>query len=407
MANSQFVEAILAKLDRLPVTICLSQCTSTLGRGSAAKAAPAVALLWQDPAPAYLAARATRENDVMANQSYIYLGLAGETGPGRVVDSGLFRLADGSEEWEPLRQGLPDMPAVRALAVHPERPEILYAGTQSGPYRSADRGEHWEKVELPDHGLPVWSILFHPHDPDVILVGCENCEIYRSDDAGEHWMRLPVAVRFPEITTAAGANPAKRVLRLDASAGEPELLYGAIEVGGTIRSTDGGEHWENLSHGQYLNDDAVDMHGVLVSRWRPGTVFGIGRAGMFASADGGDHWRHVPLEPLNPKGQIYCRDIRAVPGTPRKLWVAAGGSFQSEVGVLLHSRDGGDSWNRVEMGLKPQHTMFALAFDERRPERMSCATNGGEVYSSLDGGESWITHPSPPGGSQVYALARG
>ena len=30
MANSQFVEAILAKLDRLPVTICLSQCTSTL-----------------------------------------------------------------------------------------------------------------------------------------------------------------------------------------------------------------------------------------------------------------------------------------------------------------------------------------------------------------------------------------
>jgi len=378
-----------------------------LGRGSAAKAAPAVALLWQYLAPAYLAARATREDGVMANQSYIYLGLAGETGPGRVVHSGLFRLADGSEEWEPLQQGLPEMPAIRALAVHPERPEILYAGTQSGPYRSADRGEHWEKVELPDHGLPVWSVLFHPHDPEVILVGCENCEIYRSDDAGEHWARLPVAVRFPEITTAAGANPAKRVLRLDASAGDPELLYGAIEVGGTIRSTDGGEHWENLSHGQYLNDDAVDMHGVLVSRWRPGTVFGIGRAGMFASADGGDHWRHVPLEPLNPKGQIYCRDIRAVPGTPRKLWVAAGGSFQSEVGVLLHSRDGGDSWSRVEMGLKPSHTMFALAFDERQPERMSCATNGGEVYTSFDGGESWITHKPPPGGTQVYALARG
>jgi len=36
------------------------------------------------------------------------------------------------------------------------------------------------------------------------------------------------------------------------------------------------------------------------------------------------------------------------------------------------------------MGLSPPHTMFALAFDERRPERMSCATNGGEVYTSLD-----------------------
>jgi photosystem II stability/assembly factor-like uncharacterized protein len=346
--------------------------------------------------------------DILNNQaSYIYLGLAGETGRGRVVHSGLFRMADGSDQWERLEHGLPEAPAVRALAVHPLNPDIVYAGTQSGPYRSADRGEHWEKIDMPDHGLPVWSVLFHPHDPDVILVGYENCEIYRSDDAGEHWARLPVSVRFPEITTAPGANPAKRVLKLDASASQPDLLYAAIEVGGTLRSTDGGEHWENLSHGQYVNDDAVDMHGVLASRWRPGTVYAIGRAGMFHSADGGDHWRHVPLEPLNAKGQIYCRDLREVPGNPRKLWLAAGGAFQSEVGVLLQSSDGGDSWAQVGMGMRPAHTMFALAFDERRPARMSAATNGGEVYSSQDGGESWTSHPSPPGGTQIYALARG
>src|ERR1700735_557125 len=96
-------------------------------------------------------------------------------------------------------------PRSRGSAVHPQNPAIIYAGTQHGPYRSADRGEHWEKVELPDHGLPVWSILFHPHDPDMILVGCENCEIYRSDDAGEHWVRLPVSVRFPDITTGLGS----------------------------------------------------------------------------------------------------------------------------------------------------------------------------------------------------------
>jgi len=90
---------------------------------------------------------------------------------------------------------------VRALAVHPSKPEIVYAGTQSGAYRSGDHGEHWERVAMPDHGLPVWSVLFHPHNPDTILVGTENCEIYRSDAAGERWTRLPVSVRFPEITT--------------------------------------------------------------------------------------------------------------------------------------------------------------------------------------------------------------
>ena len=339
--------------------------------------------------------------------SYLYLGLAGETGRGRVVHSGLFRLKDGSGEWQRIERGLPKEPAVRALAVHPSNPEVVYAGTQSGAYRSGDRGKHWEKVTMPAHGLPVWSILFHPHDPDVILVGTENCEIYRSDDAGERWTRLPVSVRFPDITTAPGANPAKRVLMLDASAAEPENLYGAIEVGGTIRSTDGGEHWENLSHGQYLNDDYVDMHGVLASRWRPGTVIGIARAGMFRSDDGGDHWQHVPLEPMNPKGHIYCRDIREVPGNPRHLWVAAGAGFQSEAGSLLHSRDGGDSWTRVDIGHPVPHTMFKLAFDEHQPSLMSCATNGGEVWTSTDSGETWAALPPPPGGTQVYALARG
>ena len=76
-----------------------------------------------------------RPND---QTSYLYLGLAGETGPGRVVQSGLYRMADGSNEWQSLQRGLPEAPAVRALAVHPQTPEIVYAGTQSGAYRSAD-----------------------------------------------------------------------------------------------------------------------------------------------------------------------------------------------------------------------------------------------------------------------------
>ncbi len=339
--------------------------------------------------------------------SYVYAGLAGETEPGRIVESGLYRMADGDDEWQLLTDGLPEAPAIRALAIHPKRPEVVYAGTQEGPYRSDDHGAHWEKVDVPDHGQPVWSFLFHPHDSDVIYAGYENCQIYRSQDGGERWENLPISVHFPEITTAAGSNPVKRVLMLDASTAEPDVIYAAIEVGGTIRSTDGGEHWENLSHGQYINDDTVDMHGVLVSRWRPGTVYSIGRAGMFHSPDYGDNWHHVPLEPLNEKGQIYCRDIREVPGTPRKIWVAGGADFQSDVGVLLYSRDGGNSWDRVDMGLTPANTMFALAIDERAPNRLSCATNRGEVFNSTDAGETWCRNPLPADATQIYALARG
>src|SRR5207245_5508024 len=112
----------------------------------------------------------------------------------------------------------------------------------------------------------------------------------RSADGGEHWQQLPVTVRFPEVTVAPGANPAKRVLEMAVNPSNPDEVYGAIEVGGIIRSLDGGMHWENRSHGQYLNDDTVDMHGGLVGGWRPGMVFAIGRGGLFTLTAHGRHW---------------------------------------------------------------------------------------------------------------------
>ena len=75
--------------------------------------------------------------------------------------------------------------------------------------------------------------MFHPLDPKVMFAGYESCEIYRSDNGGETWNQLPVSGRFPEVTVAPGANPAKRVLMLSGCMTDAEaLLQRAIEVGG-------------------------------------------------------------------------------------------------------------------------------------------------------------------------------
>jgi len=161
---------------------------------------------------------------------------------------------------------------------------------------------------------------------------------------------------------------------------EPDLLYGAIEVGGTIRSTDAGEHWENLSHGQYRTTTPSTCTASGQAAGGPARVFGIGRAGMSPAADGGDYWRHVPWS-AQPQRADYCVTFARCRGTRAKLrGVAAGGSFQSRVGgiaaqprrraTLEPSRDG---------AFKPPHTMFALAFDERQPERIVVRDHGGEV----------------------------
>ena len=284
-------------------------------------------------------------------RSFIYLGLAGETGRGREVHSGLYRLADGSDEWQPMHAGLPDAPAIRALAVHPAASRdrlcrhAVRAVSQQRSRRALGEGGHRRPrpAGLVDPVPPARSRrdvhrLRELRDPSQ-----RRCR--RALDAPAGQRALPGDHhRTRRQSGQARADAGRQRQR------SPTTCMPPIEVGGTLRSTDGGEHWENLSHGQYLNDDAVDMHGVLVSRWRPGTVIGIGRAGMFHSVDGGDHWRHVPLDAMNPKGQIYCRDIREVPGNPRKVFVAAGAGFQSDAGALLYSGDGGDTWSRVDHG---------------------------------------------------------
>ena len=55
-------------------------------------------------------------------RSYVYVGLAGETAPGRPVKSGLYRMAAGDDRWELATHGLPDAPAIRAIIPSGPRP---------------------------------------------------------------------------------------------------------------------------------------------------------------------------------------------------------------------------------------------------------------------------------------------
>src|SRR5262245_34580801 len=149
--------------------------------------------------------------------SYVYAGLAGETTPGRVVKSGLYRMTNDDGGWELLTNGLPEAPAIRAIAVHPLQSEVMYVGTQHGPFRSTDHGNHWEKVRVRDNGLSDWSLMIHTRDPKVMFTGYKACEIYRSDNRGQTWSQLPESVRAPQGPVPRGANPAKHVLVLTGS----------------------------------------------------------------------------------------------------------------------------------------------------------------------------------------------
>ncbi len=72
---------------------------------------------------------------------------------------------DGCQSWRYSNMGLGNY-FVNTVAIDPENPDTVYAGTDSGVYISFDGGEHWGEASGGLLGaLVVYSIVVDPSDP--------------------------------------------------------------------------------------------------------------------------------------------------------------------------------------------------------------------------------------------------
>src|SRR5262245_9771739 len=244
-----------------------------------------------------------------SDSSYVYVGgarsKAGTLG-------GVFRCGIGDDRWEQLTKGLPEAVNVHAITVHPTNPSIVFAGTNQGPYRSTDRGERWERPGFPDEGVQIWSILVRADNSRIVYAGASPVGVYRSDDGGDTWRRLPGARQPDRVRMEFPC----RVMRLAADPARPDDIYAALEVGGAMRSLDGGERWEDMSASllalaelphlkSRIGSDTdiegmMDGHALCVSAARPGAVFLALRMGLFQSDDRGQTWRDMEVGRFSP-----------------------------------------------------------------------------------------------------------
>lgn len=82
---------------------------------------------------------------------------------------------------------------VSTVAVHPYDPDLVFAGgrplsSYGRVYRSRDAGESWQEVLA---GIPgdVNALVMHPHRPDIMYASTNSAVIYRSLDWGDTWER--------------------------------------------------------------------------------------------------------------------------------------------------------------------------------------------------------------------------
>lgn len=321
------------------------------------------------------------------------------------TDEGLFSLkSEDGRDWKIEGQSLNDW-AVSKIAVLPERPSVVFAGTRGdGVWVSEDFGKSWKK---PCYGKPgpgkVRCVTVDPCDPNTIYAGTEPIDVFVSRDAGKRWSRLESVWKVPSVESVdypvATVEPHVRDITIDPK--DTNTIYAALQVGFMLKSTDGGRNWKLLNRGL----DA-DVHTIVIDPRNPNVLFiatgghdyrkGItpGRA-LYMSRDGGESWTptamdfpheySVPLviHPKNPN-VLYSALAKGQPGQWRKRPTGA-------ESILIRTLDGGKHWQQLDGSISEISKNFAeaIALDESDPDRLYAALRSGDLYASDDRGDTW------------------
>ena len=156
-----------------------------------------------------------------------------------------------------------DERGARCLAVDPKDPDTVYVGTSDeGLFKSSDGGRSWETLSGVAHPR-VTSVAVSPID-GALYAGTEPSSLFVSRDGGGSWLELERLKKLPSAPTwSFPPRPwTSHVRSIALSFEDPNLIVAGIELGGVVRSEDGGESWQDQRPGAY-----ADCH-TLVGRYR-------------------------------------------------------------------------------------------------------------------------------------------
>jgi BNR/Asp-box repeat len=277
---------------------------------------------------------------------------------------------------------LPDSTA-QCLALDPGDSDTVYVGLGAGGVRkTTDGGSTWANLGLAEQ--QVFSVAVSAAD-GAIYAGTEPSALFRSDDGGGTWRELTGLLDLPSRPTwSFPPRPWTSHVRWVApSPHEADTILAGIELGGLMRSTDGGETWHDHRPGAQR-----DVHSLA---WHPralGRAYEAGGGGAAWSEDAGDTW--TPAD--DGRDRHYTWSVAVDPDDPELWYVSAShGPFSAhgrgDPEASIYRRSNG-TWEVLSAGLPDPLPAMPYALVATR-DRLFAGLANGELWESRDRGDSW------------------
>lgn len=275
--------------------------------------------------------------------------------------------------------------SVFTLAVDPQTPTTVYAGTDQGVFKSTNSGASWALLPTPFFSeIPILALdpanpavlyaAYHRVVDDIISAG-----VFKSTDGGGSWT----------TTNLQGA----RIGALVVDRKTPTTLYAVVDES-VHKSVDGGTNWRPSGNGiiKPVLSLAIDETNPTVlyaggGSCRPGGLEIICEGGVFQSTDGGTRWGEVGLT------GVAVSFLTVIPTQPATVYASG---QRSILGVETYrSVDAGQSWT-VTGGI-----FWAIVSDPTNPSILYAAGRG-SATRSLDGGQHWTSITARAQGSNPF-----
>ena len=297
--------------------------------------------------------------------------------------SGWYRFEQRDQQWVQTDKALTFW-KMSSLQVDPESPSRIYIATEhSGLFITNNGGTDWQRAKPNVPRLTTTSLLALP---GIILAGTVPAALYCASN-GSGWQELE-GVRRGATGGSFPPSPelGARTRFLAADNETPRRLYAAIEVGGLLVSDDNGQHWSAATDGL----DDPDVHQILPAVKTKGLVVAACGEGAYRSTDRGEHWENVTPPGMRTFGSSVTEDnggtvyLAMALGRPN-TWLRK----DRADAALFSSHDGGAHWE-IAVERLPGGVMAMCPASDKRG-----------VFASTSEGD--VIHVGPSGSRTIIS----